>query len=347
MTTKQPWLGRPALESIFILAPALLPVLIVIVFHNYFTTHEVTTGWWIILVLCIDVSHVYSTLFRLYWDRKTFITYKRLLIAIPLIAFVIGFIFHLFDTLLFWRVLAYIAVYHFIRQQYGFMRLYARKETAPKWARIVDSIAIYSATLYPILYWHLHATDKLAWFIKGDFVSFDIGNYEYITDGIYLLTLVVYVAKEMVRYQSERNVNIPKNLIVLGTYASWYTGIVAFQGDLIFTLLNVVAHGIPYMTLIWIHGERKNTSPFAFNFRGVLIFVVTLLMLAYIEEHFWDSMVWKDHVEIFPLLSTADPIGNKIVLSGLVAILVLPQITHYVLDGFIWRFSREPQSKLD
>jgi hypothetical protein len=34
----------------------------------------------------------------------------------------------------FWSVLAYIAVFHFIPQQYGFMRLYARR--AKKWAWI-------------------------------------------------------------------------------------------------------------------------------------------------------------------------------------------------------------------
>jgi hypothetical protein len=43
--------------------------------------------------------------------------------------------------------------------------------------------------------------------------------------------------------------NIPKNLIIIGTLSSWFFGIVYFNNDLVFTLLNVVSHGIPYMAL--------------------------------------------------------------------------------------------------
>src|SRR5688572_24769411 len=128
----QPWLGSPLKECIFIIAPALCPVVIVFVFKDYFISHEINTVWWILLVLCIDVSHVYSTLFRLYWDKQTFKTYKRTLIFIPMIAFVAGLGLHYFDSLIFWRVLAYVAVFHFVRQQYGFLRLYSRKEIPTK-----------------------------------------------------------------------------------------------------------------------------------------------------------------------------------------------------------------------
>src|SRR5688572_6623786 len=146
---KQPWLGSPVKECIFILAPALLPVAVVFIFSDYFLTTEVSTWWWVVLVLCIDVSHVYSTLFRLYWDHSTFLKYKRALIVIPVVALTVGIVVHYYDSLVFWRVLAYIAVFHFVRQQYGFMRLYSRKELPSKWNRFVDSISVYNATIYP------------------------------------------------------------------------------------------------------------------------------------------------------------------------------------------------------
>lgn len=345
-STRQPWLANPLQESIFILAPALLPVAVVFAFQDYFTTHEVSTYWWVLLVLCIDVSHVYSTLFRLYWDRQTFMTYRRLLIVIPVTAFIAGFFLHYYDAMLFWRILAYVAVFHFVRQQYGFMRLYSRKEPASKLNRIIDTFSIYNATLYPLLYWHLHATDKLAWFMKGDFIAFELHEYEAALIFIYTGIIVIYCAKEAWTSYRQRMVNIPKNLIVLGTYASWYVGIVSFQGDLIFTLLNVVAHGIPYMALIWIHGEKKTTRNFSFNLKGVGIFAGVLLLLAYVEENLWDSIVWKDHPEVFPLLAGFPSPENPLLLSAIVALLVLPQITHYVLDGFIWRFSKDSQSRL-
>jgi hypothetical protein len=288
---------------------------------------------------------VYSTLFRMYWDRKTFQKYKSLLLIIPIMAFAIGFCLHYFSVALFWRLLAYVAAYHFIRQQYGFMRLYSRKETPRRWERIVDTIAIYSATVYPLIYWHIHATDSLAWFVQGDFIALELQSYDVIFKSLYVVVMVIYVAKEALTIFRSGTLNIPKNLIMAGTCLSWYVGIVAFQGDLIFTLLNVVAHGIPYMALIWIHGEKKTKSGFTFNMKGLGIFIISILVLAYIEEFFWDIFIWNDHPTIFPALFNA--LNEPLLLSVVVSVLVLPQVTHYVLDGFIWRLSKDVQVKME
>jgi hypothetical protein len=134
-------------------------------------------------------------------------------------------------------------------------------------------------------------------------------------------------------------------MIMLGTYLSWYVGIITFQGDLIFTLLNVVAHGIPYMGLIWIHGEKK-APDFSFGWKGIAIFITILLGLAYFEETLWDILVWKDHPDIFPFFTTHDALNNPYLLSLIVPLLVLPQLTHYVLDGFIWRFSKDSHARI-
>ena len=345
MVMKQPWLGDPKKEIGLILAPSLLPVAVIFLFQDYFTSHEVSSFWWVLLVLCIDVSHVYSTLFRLYWDKPTFVKYKSLLITIPVIAFIIGAGLHFYDSMLFWRILAYVAAFHFVRQQYGFIRLYSRKETASKVFRTIDTIGIYNATLYPLLYWHLHLTSKLSWFVQGDFISLKSIIASDILQGIFAGIILIYILKEAwVGYQN-RLFNIPKNMIMLGTYLSWYVGIITFQGDLIFTLLNVVAHGIPYMGLIWIHGEKKAPT-FSFGLKGIAIFMIILLGLAYFEETLWDILVWKDHPDIFPFFTAHAPLDNPFILSVIVPLLVLPQITHYVLDGFIWRFSKDSQARI-
>lgn len=343
----QPWLANPVKEITLILAPAFIPVLLVIIFQDYFMRQsEVTSVWWILLVLCIDVSHVYSTVFRMYWDRATFTKYKALLLIIPATAFVIALSLHLYSPHLFWRILAYVAVYHFIRQQYGFMRLYSRKENGDKVGRWIDAAAIYSATLYPLAYWHLYLTRQLSWFVEGDFIPVNFPQLKGILFWSFIVILVLYTSKEVWISIRRKYVNIPKNMIVYGTYVSWYAGIVLFKGDLIFTLLNVVAHGIPYMGLIWIYGEKKASATFSFSWKGVGIFAAVLLFLAYIEETFWDVLIWKDHPDIFPFLTTLDSLNDPVLLSIVVSILVLPQITHYVLDGFIWRFSKDAQARI-
>lgn len=341
------WLANREKETAFIILPLFVPVLIVLVFRDYFSSHqEVTLGWWLLLVLLIDVSHVYSTLFRFYWERNTFQKYKKILVIIPIAAFVVGLALHLYDSFLFWRILAYVALYHFIRQQYGFLRLYSRKQNQTKYERLIDSAAIYAATLYPVLYWHMNLTGTLSWFVPNDFVRIDLAWLEIPSLVVYVVIILSYIIKET--FVARRSgFNTPKNAIVAGTFLSWYVGIVMFHGDLTFTLLNVVAHGIPYMGLVWLYGEKKGGVYFSKGVKGVLIFVMVVAILAYFEEAIWDGMIWKDHEALFPFMTTFDALSNPITVSIVVAALVLPQVTHYVLDGFIWRFSKDSSARIE
>ena len=82
--------------------------------------------------------------------------------------------------------------------------------------------------------------------------------------------------------------------------------------------------------------------------QGCDVFMIPAkVLLAYFEEGIWDIFIWKDHPDVFPLLTAQSPITHPIIVSMLVAILVLPQVTHYVLDGFIWRFSRDTNARPD
>lgn len=336
----QPWLDSARVDSWLILFPAVFPVILIWLFPDYFQLQtSVTSLWWVILVLNIDVAHVYSTLFRFYWDRSTLTKYKLHLILIPLISLAIGVLLYWIDGMLFWRVLAYVAVFHFVRQQYGFMRLYARKESYNQTHRIIDGMVIYAATLYPLLYWHMFYIDQFNWFIKGDFVKIPNVLAPVFT-GLYLLIIVVYLIKEIRVSITNGSINIPKNALLAGTIISWYVGIVLFRGDLIFTMLNVIAHGIPYMALVYIYGKKKATASFKVPWANISIFLVTVLMLAYFEEGLWDMFVWNDHQEVFPFTSGSTQVSPTW-LAFVVPLLALPQITHYVLDGFIWKVSRE------
>lgn len=340
------WLLHPGKETVGILLPLFLPVLLVAVFHDYFSTQtEVTTLWWLVLVLIIDVGHVYSTLFRFYWEKNTFQKYRTHVIIIPLVAFAAGVAVHWVSAMAFWRVLAYTALFHFIRQQYGFMRLYSRHQQQPRLGRWIDAAIIYSSTVYPVLFWHLYLTESLSWFVPHDFIALPSAPLALWAERGYWLILICYVAKELFVSIRHRDLNLPKNGIILGTSLSWYAGIILFRGDLAFTLLNVVAHGIPYMTLIWLYGEKKSSRRFSFTWKGVIIFGLALCVLAYLEEALWDVLVWKDHEALFPFFTDLNPIGHPHVLSFIVPLLVVPQLTHYILDGFIWRFSTDTNAR--
>jgi hypothetical protein len=107
-----------------------------------------------------------------------------------------------------------------------------------------------------------------------------------------------------------------------------------------FTLLNVVSHGIPYMALIWLYGRRQPSTPFlrkVFSPYGILLFLGIIFLLAYLEEGLWDMTVWKEHVSLFSVFHL---FGSRLQGNGLIVVvplLALPQVTHYIIDGFIWR----------
>lgn len=124
--------------------------------------------------------------------------------------------------------------------------------------------------------------------------------------------------------------------------ASWYIGIVLFDNDLVFTVLNVVAHGIPYMALVWIDiHQRKNKiggfSKIVLRKNGWIIFLIVIVLLAFTEEGLWDATHWREHRSFFSFFYQIPQQFSFNNLAFLLPLLALPQITHYVLDGFIWR----------
>lgn len=348
---RQPWLRSKLFDSMMILSPPFLAVIVTLIFRSSFDRSTEVPLWaWISFILCIDVAHVYSTLFRSYLNPVEFKENKILLMVIPLCAWLLGVLLYSIDALLFWRTLAYVAVFHFIRQQYGFMMLYSRDENANqrkfKW---IDKALIYLATLYPILYWHTHLPRNFHWFVEGDFFT---GIPLVLSDlclVVYLCFLLAYVVKEAMEFKKARRISIPKQWVILGTALSWYVGIVLLNGDMAFTLTNVVSHGIPYIGLIWIYGKRQSEKEpeqsiwgaiqfkhvFAYAFFPVFIFI--LFAFAYLEEGLWAGFVWRDHLGFFTFFSALPKISDASTLAWLVPLLALPQSTHYILDGFIWR----------
>lgn len=130
--------------------------------------------------------------------------------------------------------------------------------------------------------------------------------------------------------------NIPKLLIVSGTLVSWYFGIVYFNGDMAFTLLNVVSHGIPYMAWIWIYGRKNYTQAgkgstflrMVFSRYGIAIFLGLLFLFAFIEEGCWDLGVWQEHKHIFGKSDSFSLSMPDKALAFIVPLLAFPQVTH-------------------
>lgn len=352
VTTKsapQAWLSSAGWDCAWIIAPAFLSSALVLLFRNQMPETQNVPLWvWVCFVLLIDVAHVYATLFRTYFDPKSFEKNKGLLLALPAIAWIGGSLLYSLNALFFWRALAYLAVFHFIRQQFGFVVLYSRKDpTEQKKYKWLDCAAVYMATIYPMLYWHTNMPRNISWFVAGDFVE---SVPEVVTQAglaVYVLVACAYMFKELFFAFKSKFFNVPRNLLIAGTALSWWTGIITFNSDMAFTITNVVSHGVPYMALVWLYhhkdaaeGTKKLISERAWKkvlISNALIFFAFLGLLAYLEEGLWDGFVWREHLNIFAPFAVLPTINDAAILALLVPFLALPQSTHYLLDGFIWR----------
>jgi hypothetical protein len=334
----QPWIDKPKTDSVFILAPSFVVVVIVFLFQQPLKDIEANNSFftWLFLIVFIDVAHVYATLFKTYFVGEEFKKKKKLLITLPLICFVIGLILFSFSSSFFWSILAYIAVFHFIRQQYGFMRLYSRQEIKTKWSVIIDNLIVYTATVYPMLFWFFSSPRAFNWFTENDFIRFESQLLLEIIGWIYRFVVVFYIVRTAYKSIAERYFNIPKNAIIVGTFLSWYFGIVYFNNDLVFTLLNVVSHGIPYIALIYLNEIHKKQDVnlgmliWLKGFRGILLFIGFLFAIAFFEEYAWEIFVWNQQ-----FFNSGTDFSSWQFL--LIPLLTVPQFTHYILDGFIWK----------
>lgn len=342
------WIFSPAVDLAVFAGPVALAWALVASFHAHGALHAPAPAWvFALFVVGCDVSHVWSTVFRAYADPAERARRPWTLGVTPAACFGVGLALHAAGgPTLFWRALAYVAVFHFVRQQWGWMAYAARRagerDGLDRW---LDHLAVHAATLGPVVWWHTRLPRAFAWFQAGDFVS---GLPAVVGDAALAAhwgLLAAWVARQGQRLATRRPVNLAKALVLATTWATWYGGIVWLDSDVAFTLTNVLAHGVPYLALVWWWGHRRFAdAPGArvaalFRPAGIAAYVGLVVAVAWLEEHAWDRLVWHDHDALFP--GPAIPLG-AVGLAVATALLAVPQATHYVLDGFLWRTRDNP-----
>ncbi|HSE98344.1 MAG TPA: hypothetical protein VLD57_08785 [Blastocatellia bacterium] len=341
------WLFSAPVDLSVFLGSAIVSLLALWIGARAGVLYDETPDWaWVPCILLIDVAHVYSTGFRVYFDLEELKRRPWLYGLVPMLGYLVGVALYSEGDLIFWRGLAYLAVFHFVRQQYGWVAMYrARAGERDKAGRWIDTVAVYMATVYPLIYWHTNLPRNFWWFLPKDFASIP-PVIEAIAAPIYWASLAAYAANSLYRRFAHKKVNPGKDIVVATTAVCWYVGIVAFNSDYAFTVTNVIIHGVPYLALIYWYSRARlqqagGRGPYRLFARGPAVFLFILWALAYIEELFWDRTVWQERDYLF-----GSPIEAASLKLFIVPLLALPQLTHYVLDGFIWRRKSNPDLAL-
>jgi hypothetical protein len=334
--TQSKWLFSREVDLSVFLGSAVVSLLLLVFGWQIGILNDESPDWtWVTAVLLIDVAHVWSTSFRVYFDGEEFKRRAWLYSLVPIAGYAVGVALYSEGELTFWKFLAIVAVFHFVRQQYGWVALYRRKlgETSDlTWW--IDAAAVYLATLYPLAFWMTRLPRNFEWFVQNDFFSLP-ALVETILFPVYVLALAAYFGKSIYLYFTNGFLNIGKDIVVATTAVCWYIGIVFFNSDYAFTVTNVIIHGVPYFALIYFYARQRRENAgrlYQTLSANWFVFLATLWALAYTEELLWHRGVWHDKNWLFG----ADwGWGNLKIF--LVPLLAVPQLTHYVLDGFIWR----------
>jgi hypothetical protein len=305
---------------------------------------------WLAAILLVDVAHVWSTAFVVYLDPAEWRRRPGVYAGVPIACFFVALALYACGEDTFWRAIAYLAVFHFIRQQYGWVMLYrARNGERDRFGRWLDGATIYACALYPLIWWHAHLPRNFSWMTDGDFISGMPLGAVAIARVLYIALLASYAVRTIAELVHTRTTAWGKHLVVTTTAACWYNGIIAHDSDYAFMMSNVFTHGVPYMVLVFVYARAASREPVSFRgatermlggrvLRAVVVFVATLWLLAYAEQLLWNRTMWHEHEWLFG--SGGDIGGFALVLAPLLAV---PQLTHYALDAFLWKRRTNPR----
>lgn len=344
-TTVGSWLWDAKTDIVVFAGSAAAALLLVALGHATGISAGPSPEWmYFAFVIGIDVAHVWSTVFRTYLDGAELRRRPWVYAGFPMFLWFVGFLLYSRSPLTFWRVLAYLAVFHFIRQQIGWAAIYRAKARLAGWKdKLCDDALLYLATGVPILIWHASPSREFKWFVAGDFVNDPRVRAALLAvvpaaKILYAAGALAFTLRFLFVWRQQGKLEIGRAILVGSTAACWWIGIVATNSDFDFTVTNVTIHGIPYMVLLWKYARARTaeiprSAVAGVVGGGVLAFVAVVVGLAFLEEFAWDRYVWHDHGWIFG----DGPALRATTLSILVPLLALPQATHYALDAFLWR----------
>jgi hypothetical protein len=334
------WLFGPRRDLSLVLGP----IAIATVAHFAVPADFGSPLWaYLLFIVSFDVAHVWATGYLTYFDRHTLRARRGLLIAVPIVTFVASFGLHLASNVLFWTAIAYVAIGHFIKQQIGFVMLYKgmARERSPADYRL-DKLAIWLGALGPLALWHADPQAAFEWFGADEEFALRVPRWlAHCVVGAMGTTQLVWISRQLWLRAAGRPVSIPKVVWILASWVSWWMGVRVAANFIVATAFINLFHGIPYTALVWWRCSRAPDGRAEFIRRwatrsSIVAFYLLLLSLALVEESLWERFVWHAYL---PEMGISLETLGAVATSAWVALLSLPQITHYVLDGVLWRLT--------
>ncbi len=280
---------------------------------------------WLIIYL-FDVPHVYSTLFRTYWHSGEMKKRRLIYLIFPFLFYGLHLSLYKSSPLLFWQYLAYFALFHFMRQQYGWMMIASFKAKISKKEKSLDKIGIYSAVIFPSFWWSTHPT-SYGLFTSGDIIY--IPTPQYLIQGLEILYWAYSIFYGF--YLLKKGPTAMSRLQVwLTSWIVWAAAFYWFSSQTVMLVSIALSHCVPYLILLYLY---RDSLSFFRKQRAFLpiYFYVLLLAISTMDTSLW----W--FLETKKIIYSLSPITAYIIPC-----LALPDALHYVFDTFLWKNKWNP-----
>lgn len=210
-------------------------------------------GW----AILIDAPHVFGTLSRTYFDRSEWKTRKRLMLGslgffiVGPALVLLGFGFSFFFVAALW------AYYHLVKQHYGFMVLYKKKNNdLAAVDNALDRLLLMFAFNYPFIAFIAGDADAMA-----RVPPFLRGGVNIVAAVLLAGTIVIGIAwliRQVQRVWLQLPLNVPKYFLLAAAIPMHWVALLTPMAHKPIALVAILTiyHNLQYHRLIWFHNQK-------------------------------------------------------------------------------------------
>ena len=295
----------------------------------------------LVWAVLIDAPHVFATFSRTYFDREERRSRSRLLWG-SLLFFLVGPLMVFAGLgLVFFFLAALWAYYHLVKQHYGFMVLYKKKNNDLASAdNFLDRALIATAFWFPLVVFV--ARDEEAMKRVPSTLHGALWHLEKILLAATLAVCAAWVVRQVQRVVRREPLNVPKYLLLAAAIPMHWVVLLTPMPHKPIAIVAIltVYHNFQYHRLVWFHnrkytrdeGCRERHGAAAIISRRLLYYVLFGVLFGLWYQGSRQYVNWR-------MLGSQEP---AVWTQALSAFLWGYAFIHYYLDSKIWRVRRDP-----
>jgi uncharacterized membrane protein len=292
---------------------------------------------WAIL---IDAPHVFGTFSRTYFDRAERRSRKRLLWG-SLVFFAVGPLMVLAGAgMVFFFLAALWAYYHLVKQHYGFMVLYKKKnDDLGRADNFLDRAFLLVAFTYPFVAFVARDPEAM-----GRVPAVLQPGVSFLEVSLLLVTIVfaaAWLARQIQRAALALPLNVPKYLLLAAAIPMHWVVLLTPMPHKPIAIVAILTiyHNLQYHRLIWFH-NKKYTSGADCKERHGAAELISRRLLYYVAFGVLFGLWYQGPRTL--VSRSSDPNAVSLPVQMMAAFFWGYAFIHYYLDSKIWRVRRDP-----